>query len=135
MNDQNIIFFRKFHNLFVKSRGGNASYRVGRQGHYHIFGLLCYFFRDFFYIGEKIVLCNQWVIVGNCTCHQTSCCKYRIARIWKKNSISLIAECHAKMSHSFLASINSHYHIWCQFHIKAFLIISTDRVQKLRQIT
>ena len=134
MNDQNIIFFRKFHDFFVKSRSGNASYRVGRQGYYHIFSLIRYFFRNSLYIGKEIMLCNQRIIVRNCSCHQTSCCKYGIARIRKKYCISLITKRHAKMPHSFLTSINSHYHVRCQFHIKTFLIISTDCVQKLRQI-
>ena len=134
MNNKNIIFFRKFHDFFVKSRCSNASYRIGRKGYHHVFSLLRHFFRDSLYIGEKVMFRNQWIVIRNCSGHQASCCKYRIARVRKKDGFSLVTESHAKMSHSFLASINGHYHIRCQFHVKTFFIISTDCFQKLRQI-
>ena len=81
------------------------------------------------------MLCHQWIIVWYCSCHQASRCKHRITRIRKKNDISFITECHSQMSHAFLASVNSHDHIRCQFNIKSFLIILTDCFQKLRKIS
>ena len=135
MDDQNVILSGKCHDFFIKSRRGDTSYRVGRKRNYHIFGLFCNFFRDILYIWKKIMLCHQWIIVWYCSCHQASRCKYRITRIRKKNDIPLITKRHAKMPHSFLASINGHYHIRCQLHIKSFLIILTDCFQKLRKVS
>ena len=39
------------------------------------------------------------------------------------------------MSHTFLASVNRHYHIRCNVHLETLLVISTDRVQKFWQVT
>ena len=134
MDDQNVIFLRKCYNFFVKSRCGNASYRVGWQRNYHVFGFACYFLRDILYIWKKIVLCDERIVVWLCSCHQAACGKYRITWVWKKDNISLIAECHSKMSHSFLAAVNGHDHVRCQLYVKTFLIIVTDCFQKFRKI-
>ena len=135
MNDQNIIFIGKLDDFLIKSRCGNASYRIGRQGYDHIFRPSGNFLRDIFYIWKEIMFCYQWIIIWPGSCHKASCCKDRITWIWKEYGISLIAECHTKMSHSLLASINAHNHIRSQFHIKTLLIVITHCIQKFRQIT
>ena len=135
MNDQNIILTRKLYNFFVQPRCCNASNRIGRQGNNHVSGFLCHLFRDILYIWKKIMLSHQWIIVRLRACHQASCGKYRITWIRKQYHIAFITKRHPQMSHTFLTSVNSHYHIRCQLHIKSFLIISTDCLEQFRKIT
>ena len=134
MDDENIIFFSERCNLFIKSRSRHASHRVGRKRDDHVFCLFCHFFGNIPHIGKKIVLRSQRIIVGDGSCHKTSCGKYRVAGIRKKNRVAFIAERHAKMPHSLLASVNRHYHIRGDLYLETLLIIFADSVQKLRDI-
>ena len=72
MDNYNIVFFCKCNNFFIKSRCGNASYRVGWKRDYHVTGLASHIFRNILYIWQEIMLCYKRVVVRNCCLLYTS---------------------------------------------------------------
>ena len=77
---------------------------------------------------------SKGIVVGNSSRHETSRSEYRVTGIRKKNRVSFVAESHAQMAHSLLASVNRHHHIRGDLYLETLLIIFADSVQKFRDI-
>ena len=135
VDNKDIVFPAELHDLFIKPGSRYASHRVGGEGNDHVFRFFCHIFGDILHTGEKIMFRSKGIVVGNSSRHETSRREYRVTGIRKKNRVSLVADGHAQMAHSLLASVNRHHHIRGDLHLETFLIIFADSVQKFRDIS
>src|SRR5699024_7021594 len=134
VDEEDIVLFGEGHQLLVQGRVAHAAHGVGGQGDDHILGPAGDALGDVLYIGQKVVLFDQGIVVRHSPGQLGPGDEHGVAGVGQKDGVALIAQHHADVAAAFLAAIAAGHLVGGDVHPEAALVVAADRGEHLGDV-
>src|SRR5699024_10356453 len=104
----------------------HAAHGVGGQGDDHIVGPAGNVLGDVLYIGQKVVLFDQRIVVGHSPGQLGPGDEHGVAGVGQEDGVPFVAQHHADVAAAFLTAIAAGHLVGGDVHPEAALVVAAD---------